>query len=102
VRPFWVAEASIGSAQLWAAVIDLVAQQGAARPAEIHDYLKPAILVERIGPAALRLGVPHELARQRIERRWRVALEDALAQLLGGPQWELDIQVIGEAARKSA
>jgi hypothetical protein len=102
VKPFWVAEAGIGSAQLWAAVIDLIAQQGAARPAEIHDYLKPAILVERIGPAALRLGVPHELARQRIERRWRAALEDALAQLLGGSQWELDIQVIGEAARKSA
>lgn len=102
VKPFWVAEAGIGSAQLWAAVIDLIAQQGAARPAEIHDYLKPAILVERIGPAALRLGVPHELARQRIERRWRTALEDVLAQLLGGLQWELDIQVIGEAARKSA
>jgi hypothetical protein len=102
VRPFWVAEAGIGSAQLWAAVIDLIAQQGAARPAEIHDYLKPAILVERIGPAALRLGVPHELARQRIERRWRTVLEDALAQLIGGSQWELDIQVIGEAARKSA
>jgi len=102
MRPFWVAEAGIGSAQLWAAVIDLIAQQGAARPAEIHDYLKPAVLVERTGPAALRLGVPHELARQRIERRWRTALEDALAQLLGGPQWELQIQVIGEAARKSA
>jgi hypothetical protein len=102
VRPFWVAEAGIGSAQLWAAVIDLIAQQGALRPAEIHDYLKPAVLVERIGPAALRLGVPHELARQRIERRWRTALEDALAQLLGGPQWELEIDVIGEAARKSA
>jgi len=101
-RPFWVAEAGIGSAQLWTAVIDLIAQQGALRPAEIHDYLKPAVLVERIGPAAFRLGVPHELARQRIERRWRVALEDALAQLLGGPQWELEIDVIGEAARKSA
>jgi hypothetical protein len=102
VRPFWVAEAGIGSAQLWAAVIDLIAQRGAARPAEIHDYLKPAVLVERIGPAALRLGVPHELARQRIERRWRTALEDALAQLLGGLGWDLEIEVIGEAARKSA
>ena len=52
VRPFWVAEAGIGSAQLWAAVIDLIAQQGAARPAEIHDYLKPAVLVN--GPVRLR------------------------------------------------
>jgi hypothetical protein len=102
VRAFWFAEAGIGSTQLWAAVIDLIAQRGAARPAEIHDYLKPAILVERIGATALRLGVPHELARQRIERRWRIALEDALAQLLGGANWELEIEVIGEAARKSA
>jgi hypothetical protein len=101
-RPFWVAEAGIGSVQLWAAVVDLIAQQGAARPAEIHDYLKPAVLLERTGPAALRLGVPHDLARQRIERRWRPALEDALAQLLGGVGWDLEIEVMPVPNRKSA
>jgi hypothetical protein len=101
-RPFWVAEAGIGSVQLWAAVVDLVAQRGDARPAEIHDYLKPAVLLERIGPAALRLGVPHDLARQRIERRWRTALEDAFAQLLGGAGWELEIEVMDAPNRKSA
>ena len=46
--------------------------------------------------------VAHELARQRIEHRWRTALEDAIARLVGGAGWELDIQVIGEAAQKSA
>jgi hypothetical protein len=101
-KPFWVAEAGIGSVQLWAAVVDLVAQQGAARPAEIHDYLKPAVLLERTGPAALRLGVPHDLARQRIERRWRAALEDALAQLVGGANWELEIEVMAAPDRRSA
>jgi hypothetical protein len=101
-HPFWVAEAGIGSVQLWAAVVDLIAQRGAARPAEIHDYLKPAVLLERTGPAALRLGVPHDLARQRIERRWRTALEDALAQLLGGANWELEIEVMAAPDRRSA
>jgi hypothetical protein len=101
-RPFWVAEAGIGSVQLWAAVVDMIAQQGSARPAEIHDYLKPAVLLERTGPAALRLGVPHDLARQRIERRWRTALEDAVAQLLGGAGWELEIEVMAAPDRRSA
>jgi hypothetical protein len=101
-HPFWIAEAGIGSAQLWAAVIDLVAQEGAMRPSEIHDYLKPAVLLERTGATSLRLGVAHELARQRIEHRWRTALEDAIARLVGGAGWELDIQVIGEAGQRSA
>jgi hypothetical protein len=101
-HPFWVAEAGIGSVQLWAAVVDLVARDGAVRPAEIHDYLKPAVLLERTGESSLRLGVPHELARQRIEHRWRGNLEDALARLIGGAGWELDIQVMSDGSRKSA
>ena len=101
-HPFWIAEAGIGSAQLWAAVVELMSQRGLARPAEIHDYLKPAVLVERTGPASLRLGVAHELARQCIERRWRSSLEDVLGHLLGGEGWELDIQILGEGSRKSA
>jgi hypothetical protein len=101
-HPFWVAEAGIGSVQLWAAVVDLVARDGSVRPAEIHDYLKPAVLLERTGESSLRLGVPHELARQRIEHRWRGKLEDALARLIGGAGWELDIQVMSDGSRKSA
>jgi hypothetical protein len=101
-HPFWVAEAGIGSVQLWAAVVDLVARDGSVRPAEIHDYLKPAVLLERTGESSLRLGVTHELARQRIEHRWRGNLEDALARLIGGAGWELDIQVMSDGSRKSA
>jgi hypothetical protein len=100
--PFWVAEAGMGSAQLWAAVVDLVSQQGEIRGGEVHDYLKPAVLLERTGATSLRLGVAHELARQRIDRRWRTSLEDALGRLLGGTGWELDVEVIGGASRKSA
>lgn len=101
-QPFWIAEAGMGSTQLWAAVVDLVAQEGAMRPSEIHDYLRPAILLERTGVSSLRLGVAHELARQRIEHRWRSHLEAAIARLIGGVGWELDVQVIGETAQRSA
>ena len=99
--PFWIAEAGIGSVQLWSAVVEIIARDGAVRPAEIHDYLKPAVLLERSGESTLRLGVAHELARQRIEHRWRANLEEALARLIGAG-WVLDIQVMGDAARKSA
>jgi hypothetical protein len=101
-EPFWVDEAGLGSESLWAAVVDLVEQSGAIRPAEVHDYLKPAVLLGRSGGTALRLGVAHELARQRIERRWRTNLEDALGRLLGGANWELEIEVHPHHHRKSA
>jgi hypothetical protein len=101
-EPFWIDEAGLGSESLWAAVVDLVEQSGVIRPAEVHDYLKPAVLLGRSGEATLRLGVAHELARQRIERRWRTSLEDAIARLLGSANWELDIEVLAEPHRKSA
>ena len=91
--PFWIDEAGIGSGQLWAALVDVLERRGLARSAEVHDYLKSAQLLGRSGSRGFRLGVAHDLARQRIERKWRADLEDALAEVLGGSGWDLEIRV---------
>jgi len=90
---FWIDEAGIGSGQLWEALVDVLEQRGLVRSAEVHDYLKPAHLLGRSGSRGFRLGVAHDLARQRIERKWRADLEDALAEVLGGSGWDLEIRV---------
>lgn len=96
----WFDEAGIGSDRLWAAVVEQVERQGLVRANEVHDYLRSAMFVGRIGERGLRLGVRHPIARQKIERKWRPDLEDALALVLGGSGWELEVEVISE--RQSA
>ncbi len=91
--PFWIDEAGIGSGQLWAALVEVLQRRGVVRAAEVQDYLKSAQLLERNGSRGFRLGVAHDLARQRIERKWRADLEDALAEILGGSGWDLEIRV---------
>jgi hypothetical protein len=91
--PFWIDEAGIGSGQLWAALVEVLQRRGVVRAAEVQDYLKSAQLLGRTGSRGFRLGVAHDLARQRIERKWRADLEDALAELLGGSGWDLEIRV---------
>jgi hypothetical protein len=94
--PFWIEEARIGSERLWSAVVDQIERSGSARPAEVIDYLEPAVLLGRVGSRGFRIGVPHDLARQRIERKWRLDITEALGQVLGGSGWEIEVQVTGE------
>lgn len=94
--PFWIDEARIGSERLWAAVIEQIARSGMARPAEVIDYLEPAVLLGRVGSRGFRIGVPHDLARQRIERKWGLDITEALGQVLGGSGWEIAVEVTGE------
>ena len=100
--PFWIEEAGLSSNSLWNAVVEVLSQSGEIRPADIQDFLKPAVLLERSGQRTLRLGVTHDVAKQRIQRRWQGTLEAAVGELLGGAEWELTIEVIGSASRRSA
>lgn len=76
-----------------------IARQGIVRPSEVIDYLEPAMLLGRVGSRGFRVGVPHDLARQRIERKWQLDITDALGQVLGGSGWEIEVEVTGEHRR---
>jgi hypothetical protein len=99
--PFWIAEGSIGSERLWALVVERLSERGIVRPADVLNYLAPAVLLSRTGERTFRVGVPHDLARQRIEHKWRGDLEAALRDVLGGSGWELEVQVTGERRRSA-
>lgn len=79
---FPIAEVGLSSRQVWAAVLDEVAQRGSVSRADLETWLRPASLIGRDGETLL-IGAPNAVARDRIATRLLPALREAVAATLG-------------------
>ena len=93
---FLIAEVGLSSRQVWAAVLDEVAQRGSVGRADLETWLRPASLIGREGETLL-VGAPNAVARDRIATRLLPALREAITATLGvgveiavvsGHEWE--------------
>lgn len=79
---FLIAEVGLSSRQVWAAVLDDLAQRGSVSRADLETWLRPASLVGREGDRLL-VGAPNAVARDRIATRLLPALREAVAATCG-------------------
>jgi hypothetical protein len=79
---FPIAEVGLSSRQVWAAVLDDVAQRGSVSRADLETWLRPASLIGREGETLL-VGAPNAVARDRITTRLLPALREAVTATLG-------------------
>jgi hypothetical protein len=79
---FAIAEVGLSSRQVWAAVLDEVAQRGSVSRADLETWLRPASLIGREGETLL-IGAPNAVARDRITTRLLPALREAITATLG-------------------
>jgi len=88
---FWVAEAGVGSGELWDMVCDLLVERGAIRSSDRRNYLTGAAVVERNGERSFVVRARDEQSRTRIARSWQLDVEDAFAEVLGGRGWQITV-----------
>ena len=79
---FPIVEVGLSSRQVWAAVLDEVAQRGNVSRADLETWLRPASLIGREGETLL-IGAPNAVARDRIATRLLPALREAITATLG-------------------
>jgi hypothetical protein len=88
---FWVEEGQISSTLLWETLVADLAERGVGRRADLEMYLRPSRFAGRSGERGFLLETPNQPARRRIELHWLTELERALAQLLGGTGWQIEL-----------
>jgi hypothetical protein len=79
---FPIAEVGLSSRQVWAAVLEEMAQRGSVSRADLETWLRPASLIGREGETLL-IGAPNAVARDRITTRLLPALREAITATLG-------------------
>lgn len=82
--------------QVWALVLNELREGGAVGRAELDSWLRDAVLLavdERDEDVRVQLGVPHALAKSRVEGRLLSPVRQELARLLGLDESELVIGV---------
>jgi hypothetical protein len=79
---FPIVEVGLSSRQVWAAVLDELAQRGSVSRADLETWLRPASLIGREGETLL-IGAPNAVARDRITTRLLPTLRDAITATLG-------------------
>ncbi len=79
---FPIAEVGLSSRQVWAAVLDELAQRGSVSRADLETWLRPASLIGRDGEMLL-IGAPNAVARDRIATRLLPALREAITATVG-------------------
>jgi hypothetical protein len=80
---FVVAECGLPSGQVWAAVLEEVATNGAVGRANFDAWLRTTALIGRGDDDSLVIGVPHALAQRRIAARFLTPLRSAAAAIIG-------------------
>ena len=88
---FWIAEGQISSTLLWETIVGDLAERGVGRQADLEMYLRPSRFAGRSGERGFLLETPNHHARRRIELHWLAELERALAHLLGGTGWQIEL-----------
>jgi DnaA-like protein len=79
---FLIAEVGLSSRQVWAAVMDELAQRGSVSRADLETWLRPASLIGRDDETLL-IGAPNAVARDRIATRLLSALREAIVATIG-------------------
>jgi hypothetical protein len=88
---FPVVECGLPSGQVWAAVLEEVAANGAVGRANFDAWLRTTALIGRGDDGSLVVGVPHALAQRRITARFLAPLRSAAAAIIGA---DLPIDVV--------
>jgi len=82
--------------QVWALVLNELRESGAVGRAELDSWLRDAVLLavdEQDEDVRVQLGVPHALAKSRVEGRLLSPVRQELARLLGLDDGDLVIEV---------
>jgi hypothetical protein len=95
VAPEFTIEAcGMTNRQLWSAVQAELQASGRVGVAEIATWLREAVVLE-VTEEAVTLGVPHDLARRRVDGRHRGAIRGALERV-SGLRFELEVVLFRE------
>lgn len=94
VRPltsFRVVEAGLGSGQVWSAVLDVLEREGMMRATDVRDYLRDAVLIDRVDARTFVLGVGDALSCARIRQFWVEEIGEAFGMVIGGRGWQVEV-----------
>ncbi len=83
IPAFLVEECGLPSGQVWAAVLEELAESGEVSRANFDTWLRATALIGRDPAGALVVGVPHSLAQRRIASRFGPNLRAAVAAVVG-------------------
>ncbi|HEX5498568.1 MAG TPA: hypothetical protein VFX03_05040, partial [Thermomicrobiales bacterium] len=88
-------ECGLTNRQVWAAVLAEAERSGGIGRADFETWLRGTSLIGRGGDGEVGspfiVGVPHALARRRVESRFLLALRHAVALVAGVP---LDLEIV--------
>jgi hypothetical protein len=91
---FTIETCGMTNRQLWSAVQAELQASGRVGVAEIATWLREAVVLE-VTEEAVTLGVPHDLARRRVDGRHRGAIRGALERV-SGLRFELEVVLFRE------
>lgn len=89
-RSFLIPELGVSSDALWTILVDDLAGRGVGRRQDIDQYLRPARLARRVDDRRFEIMPENDIARRRLQG-WRDEIRAALARLLGGSGWQVDV-----------
>ena len=97
---FTIERCGMTNRQVWALVLNDLREAGTVARADVDAWLRDAVVLAvdgRGSSVSVRLGVPHVLAKRRIEGRLQAPVRHGLARMLGaGERLELQISLIRE------
>jgi len=105
---FTIERCGMTNRQIWALALDDLREGGVISRADVDAWLRNAVVLEvqvddRAGKPYVRLGVPHVLAKRRIEGRFQTPIVQGLARMLGiGGGLELEVSLIREWLQRAS
>lgn len=97
---FTIERCGMTNRQVWALVLNDLREDGAIARADVDAWLRDAVVLaadDRGDRVSVRLGVPHVLAKRRIEGRLQAPVRQGIARMLGSDgDLELEISLIRE------
>jgi len=95
---FTIERCGMTNRQVWALALNDLREGGVISRADVDAWLRDAVVLEvgeRNGRPYVRLGVPHVLAKRRIDDRFQTPVVQGLARMLGiGGGLELEVSLI--------